>query len=464
MAEGTGRLRGGLTTAAGVLATVVLLMLAALLWSARPAQASPLVVVDGDLLQVVEDPLLPPPTGAPADRPAAQQRSAHRRGLPELLGDLLPFLDPGPPPPPPDQPPPGPPSGPDPDPAPDPEPDEPRRGKQGLGRGSVGTVLDRARRRGSISASERRAMGRTITRARKTRSRLGGRRQRELSRVIAGVERLAGRGRLTTGRLEVAFLQLRRNAEYWGKHRSAANGQRIAFRGSPIIFQYFPGQGLQFHPLANFGKANALYNQCVSGDGPCRRNGLRTYLDELAALGSTRNGGFLTWEYFFRFGGGSPPWTSGMSQGTALQAFSRSARLLDEPRYARYARATLGAFSKRPGNGVRVDSSGGRHYLLYSFNPRLRVLNGHLQSIIGLFDHARASGSTRARNLYRAGSRSALRELRRYDLGNWSRYAQGGGRASREYHALVTVFLERLCERTEHRTYCTYAKRFRGYL
>ncbi|MEJ7782528.1 MAG: D-glucuronyl C5-epimerase family protein [Solirubrobacteraceae bacterium] len=469
MSGGTGSLQEGLTAAASVLAAVVLLALAALLWSARPVEASPLVIVDGDRLEIVEDPLLPPPAGAPADQPAAGQRSADQRGLPELLRDLLPFLDPGPPPPPPDQPPPGPPPSPDPeppdpDPAPEPEPDEPRRGKQDLGRGSVGTVLDRARSRRAISASERRAMGRTITRARKTRSRLGGRRQRELSRVIADVERLAASGRLTTGRLEVAFLQVRRNAEYWSNHRAARNGQRIAFRGSPIIFQYFPGQGLQFHPLANFGKANALYNQCVSGDGPCRRNGLRTYLDELAALGSTRGGGFLTWEYFFRFGGGSPPWTSGMSQGTALQAFSRSARLLDEPRYASYARATLGAFSKRPGNGVRVDSSGGRHYLLYSYDSRLRVLNGHLQSIIGLFDHARASGSTRARDLYRAGSRSALRELHRYDLGNWSRYAQGGGRASREYHELVTVFLERLCERTENRTYCTYAKRFRGYL
>lgn len=452
-----------------MLVVVVLLALAALLWSARAAQASPLVIVDGDLLEIVEDPLLPPPAGAPAEQPQAGQPRNGAGLIPELLGDLLPFLDPGSPPPSPDEPPPGPPPSPDPeppdpDPAPEPEPDEPRRGKQALGRGSVGTVLDRARSRRAISASERRAMGRTITRARKTRSRLGGRRQRELSRVIVDVERLAARGRLTTGRLEVAFLQVKRNAEYWSDHATARNGQRIAFRGSPIIFQYFPGQGLQFHPLANFGKANALYNQCVSGDGPCRRNALRTYLDELAALGSTRGGGFLTWEYFFRFGGGSPPWTSGMSQGTALQAFSRSARLLDEPRYERYAGATLGAFSKRPGNGVRVDSSGGRHYLLYSYDRRLRVLNGHLQSVIGLFDHARASDSTRARDLYRAGSRSVLRELHRYDLGNWSRYAQGGGRASREYHELVTVFLERLCERTEHRTYCTYAKRFRGYL
>ena len=455
MAGDAGSGRESRATGSLLLAALLAFALAGLLWAPRPAQASPLVIVDGDRLELVDDPLLPPSGGVPVES------RTDRRGIPELLGDLLPFLDPGPPLPP-GLPPPDP--SPDPDPAPEPRPDEPRRGRQGLGKGSVGTVLDRARRRGAISANERRAMARTITRARKARSRLGGRRQRELARVIADVERLAGRGRLTTGRLETVFLQVKRNAEYWSNHATARNGQRIAFRGSPIIFQYFRGQGLQFHPLANFAKANALYNQCISGNGPCRRNRLRTYLDELAALGSTRRGGFLTWEYFFRFGGGSPPWTSGMSQGTALQAFSRSARLLGNPRYARYARATLGAFSRWPGNGVRVNSSGGRHYLLYSFAPGLRVLNGHLQAIIGLHDHWQVSGSTRARALYQAGSRSAQRELRRYDLGNWSRYAQGGGRASREYHALVTLFLERHCQRTGHRTYCTYAKRFRGYL
>jgi len=427
------------------------------LWSPRPAVASPLLVVDGDLLEVVEDPLLPAPLEARAPGARAEP------GLLDGLEDLLPFLDPGPPPPLPGQPPPGP-SG-KPPPSPDREPPGPRRGKQDLGRGSLGTVLGRARRRGALSSREHRAMRSVLRGARRTRSRLGGQRRRELSQVIATPERLARKGRLTTGRLEVVFLQMKRNAQYWRRHGTPRPATRVSFSGSPVVFQYFPGQGLQFHPLANFGRANALYNVCATRKGgTCRRKTLRRYLNELARLGSTRAGGFITWEYFFSFGGGSPPWTSGMSQGTALQAFARSARLLREPRYRRYARQMLGAFSRRPPDGVRVDSSGGRHYLLYSFDRRLRVLNGHLQATIGLFDHARATASRRSRALYRAGSRSALRELHRYDLGNWSRYAQGGGRASPAYHELVTVFLERLCQRTGHRTYCRYARRFRGYM
>ncbi len=451
-------LRGARAARCACVAVLVALGLIALaLWSPRPAAASALLVVDRGLLEVVDDPLLPAPL-------AAQAPGARQRGPLDGLGDLLPFLDPGPPPPPPDQPPPGPPPDKPPRPS-DRDPPGPRQGKQDLGEGSLGTVLGRARRRGVLSARDHRAMRAILRQAKRTRSRLGGQRRRELSRVILASERLARRGRLTTGRLEVVFLQMKRNAQYWRRHGTPRPGTRVSFAGSPIVFQYFPGQGLQFHPLANFGRANALYNLCATAKrGTCRRETLRRYLDHLARLGSTREGGFLTWEYFFSFGGGSPPWTSGMSQGTALQAFARSARLLDEPRYRRYARQMLGAFSRRPSNGVRMDSSGGRHYLLYSFDRRLRVLNGHLQATIGLFDHARATASRRSHDLYRAGSRSALRELHRYDLGNWSRYAQGGGRASREYHELVTVFLERLCQRTGHRTYCGYAKRFRGYL
>ena len=42
--------------------------------------------------------------------------------------------------------------------------------------------------------------------------------------------------------------------------------------------------------------------------------------------------GFLTWEYYFAFGGGSPPWISGMAQGTAMQSLARAGHRLNDPR------------------------------------------------------------------------------------------------------------------------------------
>ena len=96
----------------------------------------------------------------------------------------------------------------------------------------------------------------------------------------------------------------------------------MTFAGSQLVWQYFPGEGLQLHPLANFGKLNALAKS--------RRNDVDTaqLLDELLALGVPRGGG-LAWEYYFDFDGGKPPWVSGLAQGTAVQAIARAAVRLD---------------------------------------------------------------------------------------------------------------------------------------
>ena len=55
------------------------------------------------------------------------------------------------------------------------------------------------------------------------------------------------------------FLILDRNREWWAKAGPPGSGARLRFGGSRVIFQYFPGMGLQIHPLANFGQANGYW-------------------------------------------------------------------------------------------------------------------------------------------------------------------------------------------------------------
>ena len=119
----------------------------------------------------------------------------------------------------------------------------------------------------------------------------------------------------------------------------------------------------------------------------------------MVALGSGR-GGFLAWESFFAFGGGAPPWISGMTQGTAVQALARGAIVFGEDRWRRVAERALGAFQAPPPVGISLKVRGGRHYLMYSFNPGLRILNGDLLAITGLRDLADLGHSRRARVLY----------------------------------------------------------------
>ena len=117
-------------------------------------------------------------------------------------------------------------------------------------------------------------------------------------------------------------------------------------------------------------------------------------MDRLAVR---RGRGFVAWEYLFDFGGGSPPWMSGMAQATAVQALGRASQLLGRPGYLTWARRALGAFDTPPPTGVRTTGpEGGVAYLQYSFAPRLYIFNAFLQSLIGLLrllgDHRGRAG------------------------------------------------------------------------
>ena len=240
---------------------------------------------------------------------------------------------------------------------------------------------------------------------------------------------------------------------------SAATGglPRVTFPGDPIVLQWYPGQGLAIQWLATFGKANALWQAQ-------RTDELRLLLDRAIALAGRRGNGLLSWEYLLAFGGGRAPWVSSIAQGTGIQAFTRGAQLLGNPAYLDVARQALGLFETPPPTGIAVDADGGRHYLLYSFAPRMRVLNAFLQSLVGVLDLAQATGDPRAQAVFNLGDIAAQDELPRFDTGAWSLYAQGGAESTLNYHELVTGFLGSLCTRTANPAYCAAQTRFTAYL
>ncbi len=303
-----------------------------------------------------------------------------------------------------------------------------------------------------------------LARARATLGRLSGTPRTELAAVVGVVDALAAERRLTPSRLPAVFLTLRRNVEVWGRP-GAAPAHRTTFPGDPVVFQHYPGRGLQVQHLASWGVVNGLAGHCLriaQRGGDCPRERLRRGLDRLAGLAS-RRGDFLAWEHLFAFGGGRAPWISGMTQGTAVQALARGARVLGEPAYLRLARRALGAFEAPPPVGVAAQAPGGRHFLMYSFDPGLRILNGDLQAVSGLRDLVVLGGGRRARRVYRLGERAARRAVAAYDTGAWSLYSAGGAEATLHYHRLVGTFLGNLCASTERDAYCAARERFARY-
>jgi len=391
--------------------------------SVGPAEAAEVLRVGPDGPHRAQDPLVPQPAGSSLGREP-------RSGRPSALAS-----------------------------APKGKRKRPTRGARAVSR-----ALTSAARRGRISRASSIRYRTLYARARRVRAALEGVRGRELGAVVATLESIALRRRLTASRMPALFLILRRNTEFWPGRVIPRNRDRVTFSGSELLFGYYAGAGLQLQPLVNFKKANLMHGACVKDTGAqCRREGLRMLLGEMVAT-SSRRGGFRAWEYFFRFGGGAPPWMSAMAQATGVQAFGRASQLLEDPTWEGYAREALPAFETPSPTGVAARGPiGGTHFLQYSFAPRLFIINAFLQSLIGLYDYAQITGDSTARRLYAAAEPEARAELPRHDTGDWSTYSFGGRESTREYHELLREFLRSLCNRVRERTYCEAAKRFRLY-
>jgi len=315
---------------------------------------------------------------------------------------------------------------------------------------------------GAIDRARYESARSTLWRAGRIERRLGGTRAAELGASLAMARRLAARRLLTSSRLTLVLLTIQRNAEFWSTRPFPSAGERVQFGADPTVFRYEPGQGLHVHMLGTAGKVNGIARDCAHAPARCNIERLHAALSRLRSLASLR-GGFLAWESLYHYGGGTPPWISAMTQGTAIQALARGARALHEHRWLDAARRALGAFEQPPPTGVAVSAPGGHSYAMYSFAPNLRILNGFLQAITGLHDLAVVSGSDRAQRLFARGDRAARAMLRSFDTGAWSLYLQGGRETDLNYHRLTAAFLRNLCRRTRAGVYCGEARRLGAY-
>lgn len=303
-----------------------------------------------------------------------------------------------------------------------------------------------------------------LARARRVAGELGGARGGDLRDALAVVDRLAAAKILTTDRLRPVLLTLHRNTDWFSRRPAPAYGYSVVRGDDPITLRYIPGNGLVLHQLGSWSRVDYLAGSCLRRRVHCPRRKLRSAIETLMAL-AVRRDGVVRAESYFRFGRASAPWISGMTQGTLVQALTRSSAVLRSKGDRRRARAAMGAFARRAPAGVAVRAAGGGdHYVMYSSAPSLRILNGHLRALTGLRDLATIGGSARAQALFRRGERSARVELRRADTGAWSRYSDRGAEASLGYHRLVTGFLGDLCDRRAGRRYCAAEQRFARYV
>ncbi|MFZ0089936.1 MAG: D-glucuronyl C5-epimerase family protein [Solirubrobacteraceae bacterium] len=322
---------------------------------------------------------------------------------------------------------------------------------------TVFSELARIYRTHAISATAYRGYVNGLESALASERRLRGTRRIELDAVTETLHQIAVSHQLTASRLPALFATLQANQRWWTSGPLLTADQRVEFAGSQLVWEFYPGQGIQLQVLGSFGKANGLYT-----GGPADYPQMEQLLSELIPLAARRGGG-LTWEYYFSFDGGAPPWTSAMSQATGLEALARAYRATGVGSYLGVGVRALPIFGVPPPVGVDVRTARGIRFLQYTFAPNTAIINAFLQTLIGLDTFATVSGNPTAASLFAAGNAEAQAELPGYDTGAWSLY-QPGVEDTLSYHELVTGFLATLCTLTATPVYCTTAEHFEAYL
>jgi D-glucuronyl C5-epimerase C-terminus len=256
--------------------------------------------------------------------------------------------------------------------------------------------------------------------------------------------------KLTAPRAKALFGQLAANDHYFAQHGVPRAGTDIA-DADGIVYRYFSGKCFEFHPLANVSALNA---RVAAKDV----DGAKRLAAALAARAVPRPGGGVAWEYYFRYGGGRPPWVSGMAQAVAAQAFARAAALVPDDSAALSDEATR-AFRAVPRLTTAV--AAGPWIRLYSFS-RNPVLNAQLQSVVSLQSYATVTSDDAAATLASRMEQAAAATLRRFDTGYWTYYSLAGNPSPLSYHKFVIQLLHRLAP--DDPRFAQAANRFATYL
>jgi hypothetical protein len=253
----------------------------------------------------------------------------------------------------------------------------------------------------------------------------------------------------TSPRALALFSQLEENVAYLGSHRIPTTATDVTAPDG-VVYRWFPGLGLEFHPLANFAELNNL---------AAAKNAVATGALAAALLArAVPRGDGLLWEYAFPVGRGRPPWASGLAQAVAAQALSRAGVLLgDQSLVAAAGRA----YATIPGK-LDLQLPNGPWIRLYGFDHEI-VLNAQLQTILSLQEYGQTAGVPDATALATQMTAAARALFPRFDTGDWSRYELGGGYAKTSYQEFVTSLLGRLAKQTQDPFWQDAAARFVDY-
>jgi len=306
--------------------------------------------------------------------------------------------------------------------------------------------LVKAYKDGRLNAQQLRAHRRTTAGAVTAIGRLPASRAGTLARVLWLVRLQASR--YNRARATALFGMLNQNRIYLARRGLPPDGTDVMGTDG-VVYRVGWGYGLQFHPLANVIKLNALLIQ------EKRTKALR--LARALQIRAVPRKQGRVWEYYFPYGGGSPPWTSGMAQAIGAQALARTGRRLTRPDFFPAANR---AFLAIPGK-LTLRTGAGPWVKLYSFSSMM-VLNAQLQAALSIANYGVVLGRDRAIAMGARLEAASRALLHRFDTGYWTNY-QPGAEAPLTYHLYHVDLAMWLARRTEREFWEQARSRFDRY-
>ena len=169
------------------------------------------------------------------------------------------------------------------------------------------------------------ALARHLRPLARTLRRLRGARAAQLRYVFTSVESLALRRRLGATRMPSPSCSSSATPSTGRGCRYPASGDQVSFRGSEILFQYYAGRGPAAPAALDLQEGQPHARRLRAPGGDLRRRGAAPHARRDDGARRAARARFIAWEYLFYFGGGTPPWMSGMAQATGIQALGRAA-------------------------------------------------------------------------------------------------------------------------------------------
>lgn len=198
---------------------------------------------------------------------------------------------------------------------------------------------------------------------------------------------------------------------------------RLDGDGVPLVL--YPDQGFFYNAITTAQYALANITAARRGE-VARRDRARVQADWLVA--SQEQGGSWAGCWLMRFSNPKyrwlrAPWASALACGQAISALLRAWELFADERYRVSAEAAYrGLHDSRDGAQLCSEMDDELWYEEYPAEPPLRVLNGHVYTLLGVLDYARVSGDPEAEARWRRAASTVLAHLGDFDLGYWSAY------------------------------------------